>query len=55
MAMGGLVAGVNAQNVDGVPFASRGANGLFEEGNFESYYRDVRIGTLHAVSTPDVV
>ena len=33
----------------------RGAHGLFESDNFERYYRDVRMGTLHAVSTPDLV
>ena len=33
-------------------FSIRGAHGLLETGNIERYYRDVRIGTLHAASTP---
>ena len=36
-------------------FSIRGANGLFEAGTFERYYRDVRMGTLHAVTAPDLV
>jgi len=35
-------------------FTIRGANGLFEAGNFERYYRDVRVGTLHAATSPNL-
>ena len=55
MEMAGLVARQNAQSAVDRLFAIRGATGLFESGNFERYYRDVRMGTLHAVSTPDLV
>ncbi len=55
MEMAGLVARENAQRAVDRLFSIRGAHGLFESGNFERYYRDVRIGTLHAVSTPDLV
>lgn len=53
MDMAGLVARENAQVAVDRLFSIRGAHGLFETSNFERYYRDVRIGTLHAVSTPD--
>ena len=54
MEMAGLVARENTQKaVDGL-FGIRGAHGLFESDNFERYYRDVRTGTLHAVSAPDL-
>ena len=53
--MAGLVATQNAQKaVDGL-FAVRGAHGLFENDNFERYYRDVHMGTLVANQTPDLV
>ncbi len=55
MDMAGLVARENAQKAVDRLFAIRGAHGLFETDAFERYYRDVRIGTLHAVSTPDLV
>ena len=55
MEMAGLVARENAQKAVDRLFAVRGAHGLFESSNFERYYRDVRMGTLHAVSTPDLV
>ncbi len=55
MEMAGLVARENAQKAVDRLFAIRGATGLFESGNFERYYRDVRMGTLHAVSTSDLV
>ena len=55
MEMAGLVARENAQRAVDRLFGVRGAHGLFESDNFERYYRDVRMGTLHAVSTPDVV
>jgi len=55
MSMAGLVARENAQKAVDRLFAIRGATGLFEANNFERHYRDVRAGTLHAVSTPDVV
>ena len=55
MEMAGLVARENAQKAVDRLFGVRGAHGLFESGNFERYYRDVRMGTLHAVSTPDLV
>ncbi|HIN24570.1 MAG TPA: hypothetical protein EYM73_09330 [Dehalococcoidia bacterium] len=55
MEMAGLVARENSQKAVDRLFAIRGATGLFETGNFERYYRDVRMGTLHAVSTPDLV
>ena len=55
MDMAGLVARENAQAAVDRLFSIQGAHGLFETGNFERYYRDVRIGTLHAVSTPDGV
>ena len=53
--MAGLVARENAQKAVDRLFAVRGAHGLYETGNFERYYRDVRMGTLHAVSAPDKV
>ena len=53
--MAGLVARENAQNSVDRLFAVRGAHGLYETDNFERYYRDVRMGTLHAVSAPDLV
>ena len=53
--MAGLVATQSAQKaVDGL-FAVRGAHGLFEDDDFERYYRDVRMGTLVANQTPDLV
>ncbi len=55
MEMAGLVARENSQKAVDRLFAIRGATGLFETGNFERYYRDVRMGTLHAVSTLDLV
>ncbi|NQW22547.1 MAG: acyl-CoA dehydrogenase family protein [SAR202 cluster bacterium] len=55
MEMAGLVARENAQKAVDRLFAVRGAHGLFESDNFERYYRDVRMGTLHAVSAPDLV
>jgi len=55
MEMAGLVARENAQKAVDRLFAVRGAHGLLESGNFERYYRDVRMGTLHAVSAPDLV
>ncbi|MCH2499809.1 MAG: acyl-CoA dehydrogenase family protein [Dehalococcoidia bacterium] len=55
MEMAGLVARGNAQKAVDRLFGVRGAHGLFETDNFERYYRDVRMGTLHAVSTPDLV
>ena len=55
LSMAGLVATQNAQKaVDGL-FAVRGAHGLFENDDFERYYRDVRMGTLVANQTPDLV
>ena len=36
-------------------FDVRGASGLFESNDFERYYRDVRMATLHAILTPDLV
>jgi alkylation response protein AidB-like acyl-CoA dehydrogenase len=48
MEMAGLVARENAQTAVDRLFAVRGAHGLYESGNFERYYRDVRMGTLHA-------
>ncbi len=51
--MAALVARENAQMAVDRLFSIRGAHGLFETANFERYYRDVRIGTLHAASTPD--
>ena len=55
MEMAGLVARENAQKAVDRLFGIRGAHGLFESDNFERYYRDVRMGTLHAVSAPDLV
>ena len=55
MEMAGLVARENAQKAVDRLFGIRGAHGLFESDNFERYYRDVRTGTLHAVSAPDLV
>jgi len=55
MEMAGLVDRENAQKAIDRLFGARGAHGLFENDNFERYYRDVRMGTLHAVSTPDLV
>ena len=53
--MAGLVARENSQKAVDRLFAVRGAHGLYETGNFERYYRDARMGTLHAVSAPDLV
>ena len=53
--MAGLVARENAQKAVDRLFAVRGAHGLYETDTFERYYRDVRMGTLHAVSAPDLV
>ncbi len=55
MEMAGLVARENAQKAVDRLFGVRGAHGLYERDNFERHYRDVRMGTLHAVSTPDLV
>lgn len=55
MEMAGLVARENAQKAVDRLFSVRGAHGLFETETFERYYRDVRMGTLHAVSAPDLV
>ena len=55
MEMAGLVARENAQKAVDRLFSVRGAHGLFESGTFERYYRDVRMGTLHAVTAPDLV
>lgn len=53
MEMASLVARENAQKAVDRLFSIRGAHGLLETGNFERYYRDVRMGTLHAVVAPD--
>lgn len=53
--MAGLVATQNAQSAVDRLFAIRGAHGLYEEDEFERYYRDVRMGTLVANQTPDLV
>ena len=53
--MAGLVARENAQKAVDRMFSVRGARGLFEASDFERYYRDVRMGTLHALTTPDLV
>ena len=50
--MAALVARENAKVAVDRLFSIRGAHGLLETGNFERYYRDVRISTLHAASTP---
>ncbi|PKB63690.1 MAG: hypothetical protein BZY80_06040 [SAR202 cluster bacterium Io17-Chloro-G2] len=54
MEMAGLVARENAIKAVDKLFTIRGANGLFETGNFERYYRDVRVGTLHAATSPNL-
>ncbi len=54
MEMAGLVARENAIKAVDHLFTIRGANGLFETGNFERYYRDVRVGTLHAATSPNL-
>ena len=55
MSMDSLVANENAQKaVDGL-FAVSGVHGLFENDDLERYYRDVRMGTLVANQTPDLV
>ena len=36
-------------------FSIRGAHGLYEKDGFERYYRDVRMGTLVANQTPDLM
>ena len=53
--MAGLAARENAQRAVDRLFSIRGAHGLLEWGDFERYYRDVRMGTLHAVTAPDLV
>ena len=53
--MAALVARENAQRAVDRLFSIRGAHGLYESQDFERYYRDVRIGTLHASSAPDLV
>ena len=55
MQMAGLVARENAQKAVDRLFTIRGGNNLYETGDFERYYRDVRVGTLHAISTPDTI
>ena len=55
LSMAGLVATQNAQLAVDRLFAIRGAHGLFEKDEFERYYRDVRMGTLVANQTPDLV
>jgi len=55
MEMAGLVARENAQKAVDRLLGVRGAHGLFESDNLERYYRDVRMGTLHVVSAPDLV
>ena len=53
--MDSLVANENAQQaVDGL-FAVSGAHGPFENDDVERYYRDVRMETLVASQTPDLV
>ena len=53
--MDSLVANENAQKaVDGL-FAVSGVHGLFENDDLERYYRDVRMGTLVANQTPDLI
>ncbi|MQF92506.1 MAG: hypothetical protein FI733_10740 [SAR202 cluster bacterium] len=55
LSMDSLVANENAQQaVDGL-FAVSGAHGPFENDDLERYYRDVRMGTLVANQTPDLV
>ena len=54
MEMAGLVARENSIKCVDRLFTIRGANGLFETQNFERYYRDVRVGTLHAATSPDL-
>jgi alkylation response protein AidB-like acyl-CoA dehydrogenase len=49
-----LVARENAQKAVDRLFSIRGAHGLSETSNFERYYRDVRIGTLHSFLAPDL-
>jgi len=49
-----LVARENAQKAVDRLFGIRGAHGLSETSNFERYYRDVRIGTLHSFLAPDL-
>lgn len=53
--MATLVARENAQRAVERLFSIRGAHGLYEAHDFERYYRDVRIGTLHASTAPDLV
>ena len=53
--MAGLVARENAQRAVDRLFSVRGAHGLYEGSDFERYYRDVRMGTLHALTAPDLV
>ena len=55
LSMAGLVATQNAQKAVDRLFGIRGAHGLFETDDFERYYRDVRMGTLVANQTPDLV
>ena len=52
--MAGLVAGENGIKAVDRLFSVRGPNGHFETENFDRYYRDVRVGTLHTVSTADL-
>jgi alkylation response protein AidB-like acyl-CoA dehydrogenase len=49
-----LVARENAQKAVDRLFGIRGAHGLNESSNFERYYRDVRVGTLHSFVAPDL-
>ena len=53
--MDSLVATKNAQKAEDRLFAVSGAHGLFENDDLERYYRDVRMGTLVANQTPDLV
>ena len=52
--MASVVARENAQRAVERLFSVRGAHGLYQTGNFERYYRDVRAGTLMAGAAPDL-
>lgn len=55
MAMADLTARLHARRAVDQLFDVRGAHGLYEDHDFERYYRDVRVSTLHAFLAPDML
>ena len=55
LTMAGLVGTQNAQTAADRLFSIRGAHGLYKKDGFQRHYRDLRMGTLVANQTPDLV